>query len=720
MIHPSRQQLWQFLAEELPPADRAGVEEHLNGCEPCLERLELLQRPRPTEVHILADLLLNPPPEVAPPRNGDGRLAAAHSTADAAPASASPWPSFAGYEILARVGGGGMGEVYQARQCRTGRVVALKTVAPASAAGSPEYAERLARFRAEVEAVSRLQHPNVVSVYDVGEHNGRPYFTMEWVSGGSLAARLAGQPAAERQAARWVAVLARALHQVHQCGVVHRDLKPANILLGDADTSTSVPTLKIADFGVAKLLGRVDTPTQPWQLVGTPEYMAPEQAAGGALAVGPAADVYALGVLLYEQLTGRPPFKAHEPLETLRQVRDDEPLSPRRLRPGLSRDLETICLKCLHKNPAGRYPSALALADDLDRWLLGRPITARPCRAAARAAKWARRHPERAALVGLAAAVVLVLVAGFFWRLWAGGADYARQLAGAADHQLLLVKYAVGQAAREERLRRLLGPALPDSSSLRDFLVHIKQDFMRWFTRPGEEPPIINWFVMDPAGTILADSYEDPRSVGKNYAFRDYFRALAGTGAAEPAAVHVSRVYHSEQDDRYKFTITTRVWDGDRMLGLLGASVATGSKMVALDMGRELPGACVVGPMDRTPRPGTSAPDGGQPEYVVVLHRAYVAPSPTPLTVAPARLAVLESFAANPGQDQAAERFSAAGGMVHYARVGDSPFAVIVEQPYPWPLHLLLRRPLGWAAVATTGFALLWWLRRARPRRAPG
>jgi serine/threonine-protein kinase len=716
MIHPSREQLWQFLAEELPPADRARVEEHLNGCEPCLERLELLHRPRPAEVQMLADLLLNPPPEVSPQSNGDGRPAVVlHHKAQAA----SALPSFAGYEILARVGGGGMGEVYQARQCRTGRIVALKTVSPGPAAGSPEYAERLARFRAEVEAVSRLQHPNVVSVYDVGEHDGRPYFTMEWVGGGSLAERLSGKPVAERQAAQWVAVLARALHQVHQCGVVHRDLKPANILTQEEGPAASNPTLKIADFGVAKLLGRTDSPTQPWQVVGTPEYMAPEQAAaGGAQAIGPAADVYALGVLLYELLTGRPPFKAHEPLETLRQVRDDEPLSPRRLRPGLSRDLETICLKCLHKGPAGRYPSASALADDLDCWLLGRPIAARPCTAAARAAKWARRHPERAALVGLAAVVALALVAGFFWRLWAGGADYARQLAGAADHQLLLVKYAVGQAAQEERLRRLLAPAQPDSSSLRDLLVHIKKDFMRWFTRPGEEPPIINWFVMDPSGTILADSYEDPRSVSKNYAFRDYFRALAGSTTAEPTAVHVSRVYHSEQDGRYKFTIITRVWQGNRMLGLLGASVATGPKMVALDMGRELPGACVVGPMDRTPRPGTSAQDSGQPEYVVVLHRAYAAPSATPLTVTPARLATLESFAADPGQQQAAERFSAAGGMVHYARVGDSPFVVIVEQPYPWPLHLLLRRPFGSAAAVAAGLAVLWWLRRTRPRPA--
>jgi hypothetical protein len=337
-------------------------------------------------------------------------------------------------------------------------------------------------------------------------------------------------------------------------------------------------------------------------------------------------------------------------------------------------------------------------------------------------AKWARRHPERAGLVGLAVALALVLVAGCFWRLWNGGADYARQLAGAAEHQLLLVKYAVGQTAQEERLRRLLSPAGPDTSSLRDFLVHVKQDFMRWFTRPGEEPPIINWFVMDPAGTILADSFEDPRSVGQNYAFRDYFRALAGPeAAADSAAIHVSRVYQSEQDGRYKFTIITRVWEGGRMLGLLGASVATGPKMVALDMGRELPGACVVGLMDRTPRPGSPDQEAGQAEYVVLLHRGYAAPSPAPLTVATAWQGALATFAADPGRNQAVERFSSDGGMVHYARVGDSPFVVVVEQPYPWPLHLLLRRPLGWAVAVVSALALLWYLRRqVRPQPATG
>jgi serine/threonine-protein kinase len=704
MTHPSRDQLLQFLAEELRPEDRGWIEGHVNACEKCLEQLEVLQPPRPADLRILADLLLHPPLESAS-RNGDAR------PQRSAEAALPAWPCFAGYEILARVGGGGMGEVYQARHLRTGRVVALKTVTQGLLGDGPEHAERLARFGAEAEVVSRLQHPNIVQIYDVGEQHGRPYFTMEWVSGGSLAERLAGRPVAEHLAAQCIATLARALHHVHQCGIVHRDLKPGNVLLSTKD----VP--KVADFGVAKLLGRTDTPTRPHQLLGTPEYMAPEQAAG-ANEVGPAADVYALGVLLYEQLTGRPPFKAHDPLETLRQVRDNDPLSPRHLRPGLDHDLETICLACLRKDPLGRYCSAQALADDLERWLTGQVIRARPVAAWGRVIKWSRRHPERAALVGLSMVLVMALVAGFFWRLWSGNAEYARQLASAAEHQLLLVRYAVGQTAQEVRLRRFLAAQPQDQTMLRTFLIDTKQEFMRWFTRPGEEPPIINWFVMDTSGTILADSYEDPRSVGKNYAFRDYYRGLMRSQAVpDRTAVYISSVYHSEQDERCKFTVITRVWDGDQAVGLLGASIATGSRMVALDMARELPGAAIVGPMDRTPRPGNEEMAEDQPRYIVLLRRDCATPGSGPVAVDPARLPVLTALAAGAEVDYTAERFSATGCMVNFARIGDSPFVVIVQQPYPWPMNLLLRPPWLWTLAGIVVLAGLWSVaRRHRPR----
>jgi serine/threonine protein kinase len=321
MSHPSLHQLQRRLGETLSCDERNWVESHVNGCDTCLEQLEVLQRPRPAELRLLADLLLHPPPETRP-----APVADCPPSAEGSVAGGTAWPTFAGHELLVRVAVGGMGEVYKARHQRTGRIVALKTVV-ASGGGpeAPRGHECLARFRTEAEAVSRLQHPHIVSLYEVGEQDGRLYFTMEWVEGSNLAVKLRGTPQPERSAAAWVRVLAAAMHYAHQRHIVHRDLKPANILLAPAGAAATpwtpgqpLPRVeqewvpKIADFGVAKLLDRGGALTQPVQAVGTPEYMAPEQtAAGGSTReVGPAADVYALGVILYELLTGRPPFKA--------------------------------------------------------------------------------------------------------------------------------------------------------------------------------------------------------------------------------------------------------------------------------------------------------------------------------------------------------------------------------------------------------------------------
>jgi serine/threonine-protein kinase len=733
MSHPPADQLAALLAGELPPEGRGPLEAHVDGCDECLARLETLQRSRFVPLGRVVELLVSPPAGLLDEAEGAAALPGPGANG-AAPPYGGGLPSFAGYEVLARVGGGGMGEVYKARHLRTNRVVALKTVSPACRPDSPDHQAFLARFRVEAEAASRLHHPHVVAVYDVGEQDGRPYLTMEWMDGGSLAEALAGRPQPERQAAAWVSTLARAAEHVHRAGIVHRDLKPANVLLQvgkeewgardegkEAPASLPIPpsaTLKIADFGIARLLDRPGT-TAPQQWLGTPEYVAPELTGdrGGPGPVGPAADVYGLGVLLYELLTGRPPFRADEPLETLRQVRDEEPVPPRRLRPRLSRDLETVCLKCLQKGPRRRYPSAEALADDLDRWLGGHPIQARPVGRWARGLKWARRHPERAALAAVAAALVLAAVASALWQQWAGNADYARQLAASADHQFLLVKYAVGQAAQDGGLRDLLARPAPDGRRLRRHLEDTKREFLRWFTRPGEEPPIVNWFVMDAGGTVLADSYEDPRSVGKAYEFRDYYRGALRLGPGrERAAVYLSRVYESEQDDRFKVTATARVWSGDRLLGFVGASLAVGPRMVALDMQREAAGAALAGPADANGRPG--APPPAVPEFVVVLHRDYRAAGQRPAAVTGRQAERLRAFAADPGLASAADLLGPRGAFVHYARVGDSHFVVFVERPYPWPLDRLLGRPLLGGLLLSAAFlaaALL--SRRPRGRR---
>jgi WD40 repeat protein len=307
------------------------------------------------------------------------------------------------YEILGELGRGGMGVVYRARHGRLGRVVALKMLL----GGDFQDSTRRQRFLGEAAAVARLHHPHIVQLYEAGEHaadtgEAHPYFTLELVEGGNLADRLAGELPPPRQAAAWVEQVAGAVHYAHERGIVHRDLKPSNILL----TADGRP--KLCDFGVAKVLEGGGVLTRSGLVVGTPEYMAPEQL-GGPGRVSPLTDVYALGAVLYALLVGRPPFRAAGVAETLSQVCFREPEPPRRWQPSVPADLDTICLKCLHKEPAKRYPSAAALADDLERFLQGRPIVARPVGPLEQAAKWARRRP---AVAGLLAAVVLLAAVG--------------------------------------------------------------------------------------------------------------------------------------------------------------------------------------------------------------------------------------------------------------------------------------------------------------------
>jgi hypothetical protein len=368
-------------------------------------------------------------------------------------------PLVPGYEILGLLGRGGMGVVYKARHLKLDRIVALKMVLAGAHAGPTE----LARFQTEAEAVARLQHPNIVQIYEVGEHDGLPFFSLEFVDGGSLQQRMDGTPLPARTAAALVATLARAMDYAHHRGIVHRDLKPANILLRNGAVEKPEPSdtihhalltthqPKITDFGLAKRVEQDSRQTGTGSILGTPSYMAPEQALGQNRNVGPASDIYALGAILYDLITGRPPFKGETVLDTLQQVQSTDPLPPRQLQPKLPRDLDTICLKCLEKEPAKRYASAGELADDLQCFVDHKPIKARPAPWWEHVVKWARRRPAVAALLACLAVTIMFAFFGMLllWRHAEGERQSAVEARDQTEQQRLAAVKARDDADKQ-------------------------------------------------------------------------------------------------------------------------------------------------------------------------------------------------------------------------------------------------------------------------------
>ncbi len=493
---PPVEQLERLLDDCLETIEDSKLARHVETCAACQARLEhILASNSPSSLLIQsssegADVLLSRLKK----RGQQGDETVHRSSHPLAPTGneGAALPDVPGYEILSEIGRGGMGVIYKARHLRLGRVVALKMIL----AGVHARSEDLRRFRIEASAVARLAHPGIVGVYDVGEHEGLPFISLEFVEGGSLKQLLGGVPQPPRQSARLVEQLARAVQHAHDAGIVHRDLKPANVLLKKADftaenaenaekekrraeaktgetkreepepspSSLSVSSSafsafsavnllpKITDFGLAKLLteGPADGPTQSGAVVGTPGYMAPEQAAGHQHQVGPAVDVYALGAILYECLTGRPPFQAPTTLETLLQVMHDEPVSISRLQPHVPRDLATIAMRCLEKQPVKRYASARDLADDLARFLSGRPILARRVGPLERGWRWCKRNPVVASLASSLLVALVLGIVGVSWKWWE--AEQRRgQAEASAEAEKLARQDESAQRAKAER-----------------------------------------------------------------------------------------------------------------------------------------------------------------------------------------------------------------------------------------------------------------------------
>lgn len=472
------------------------------------------------------------------------------------PPGLGPVTAVGDYVVLAEIDRGGVGVVYRARQRGLNRDVALKMLRAGVLADDDD----VRRFRTEAEAVAQLDHPNIVPVYEVGDHDGFPYLAMKLIEGGSLARHVAGHERDPRAAARLVGTAARAVHHAHQRGILHRDLKPSNILIDERGQP------HVTDFGLARRVAGDSDLTRTGAIVGTAPYMAPEQATGRRGAATVATDVYGLGAVLYALLSGGPPFRGESPLETLDRVRHDAPEPLARAGRPADRDLETVCLKCLEKEPARRYGSALALAEDLERWLRGEPIAARPVGRLERARRWCRRNPVVAAL---SAAVSVLLLTGLIGlgggnRLLAAQRDAAR--AGLAEARLQRQRAAYNFSIMLEHSAQLVEALQhpepgegPEQLALRRVMGEKALDMIRIFLEERGDDPTMRIEAVY-AHRVLGSLFREIRTRDESYAEFDQARRLTALLVRDypevtPYRVEYARIhnilgFHYEQDGR--------------------------------------------------------------------------------------------------------------------------------------------------------------------------
>ncbi|MFO0876534.1 MAG: serine/threonine-protein kinase [Gemmataceae bacterium] len=427
---PTQELLARLLVDDLPPAESSGLMFHVEFCTTCQQTLERL-----TSDPLIRPLATNS--GLANPGSSEETCATVAYSESSRSAAGRSREEVPGYVLLDCLGRGGMGVVYKARHLRLDRIVAVKMIRSGNLASAGE----LSRFRTEALAAARLQHPSIVRIYEVGEAGGEPYLCMEYVEGESLDRLINGVPWPALQAARLVESLALAMDAAHLQGIIHRDLKPANILLARSPQDAAP---KITDFGLAKILQCDQGQTESGLFLGTPSYAAPEQARAQKLPIGPHTDIYSLGAILYEILTGRPPFRGASVLETIHQMLHQDPVPPRMLNPAVPQDLEAICLKCLEKSPARRYCTARSLAEDLSRWQRHEPTQARSPGPLGRAIRWCQRHP---ALTAIAVVIVLaLLLVSQQWRVAVKASELADRKRQEAEAATLLARNAEKEA----------------------------------------------------------------------------------------------------------------------------------------------------------------------------------------------------------------------------------------------------------------------------------